>query len=111
MEPEWKTKLQRFRCTMVAKRAGTVVYASADRIDIRVPSKIKGEEDELDRYELQKFLRSNQNTCINQKPLVQAADQVQEGQIIADGPATNKAELALGKKCSCGLYVVGRIQL
>ena len=51
----------------------------------------------VDIYNLSKFKRSNQNTCINQKPLVKVGDQVKRGDIIADGPATKLGELALGK--------------
>ena len=51
----------------------------------------------VDIYNLSKFQRSNQNTCINQKPLVKVGDQIKKGDIIADGPATKLGELALGK--------------
>ena len=54
----------------------------------------------------QKFQRSNQNTCINQKPLVKVGDKIKKGDIIADGPATKLGELALGKKCNGSLYAL-----
>ncbi len=75
---------------VLASRAGTVEYVSADRIDIRA------ENGELDSYRLQKYMRSNQGTCINQIPIVYEGDTVFERQPIADGPATDHGELALG---------------
>ncbi len=83
--------------TIVAKREGVV-----DKIDgKRVVIKASGEKDYtksgVDIYNLQKFKRSNQNTCINQKPLVRVGDKVKAGDIIADGPSTKVGELALGK--------------
>ena len=83
--------------TIIAKRAGVVEYVDATRIVIRATE----EEFELGRgvdiYKLIKFQRSNQNTCINQKPLVKQGDTVLKGQIIADGPSTDHGELALGR--------------
>ena len=75
---------------VLAKNKGVVEKVSADTIIIR------NEDGELDTYELQKFLRSNQGTCINQVPIVNKGDEVQEKQPIADGPATDHGELALG---------------
>ncbi|MBQ7515134.1 MAG: DNA-directed RNA polymerase subunit beta [Schwartzia sp.] len=75
---------------VLAKRAGTVESVSADQIRIRA----KGGD--IDTYKLQKFLRSNQGTCINQVPIVFKGDKVTEKQPIADGPATDHGELALG---------------
>ena len=57
------------------------------------------------RYTLQKFKRSNQNTCINQKPLVRVGDKVMTGDIIADGPST-KIESYIRKKCNCSIYAL-----
>src|SRR4030042_2035959 len=84
---------------VVAKRAGIVESVYADRIIIRGE---KGEDEEereaaIDIYNLAKFQRSNQNTCINQKPIVNKRDRVRKGQIIADGPACHEGELALGQ--------------
>lgn len=76
---------------VVAKRAGVVHRASADEIRIKTAS------GEIDRYKLLKFTRSNQGTCINQKPVVISGQVVEEGQVIADGPSTDKGELALGR--------------
>ncbi|MDD6133770.1 MAG: DNA-directed RNA polymerase subunit beta [Selenomonadaceae bacterium] len=75
---------------ILAKHAGTVEHVTADYIDVR------REDGELDHYKLQKFLRSNQGTCINQVPIVYKGDKVVEKQPIADGPATDHGELALG---------------
>nr|MBO6294408.1 DNA-directed RNA polymerase subunit beta [Schwartzia sp. (in: firmicutes)] len=75
---------------VLAHRSGKVEYVSADRIDVRA------ENGELDSYKLQKYLRSNQGTCINQVPIVYEGDDVVENQPIADGPATDHGELALG---------------
>ncbi|MCK8602689.1 DNA-directed RNA polymerase subunit beta [Desulfoferrobacter suflitae] len=83
--------------TVIAKRSGVVEYVDATRIVIRATE----EEFELggavDIYKLTKFQRSNQNTCINQKPLVKQGSVVRKGQIIADGPSTDHGELALGR--------------
>ena len=75
---------------ILAKHAGTVERVTADFIDVR------REDGQLDHYKLQKFLRSNQGTCINQVPIVYKGDKVVEKQPIADGPATDHGELALG---------------
>ncbi|MBI1389824.1 MAG: DNA-directed RNA polymerase subunit beta [bacterium] len=80
---------------VVAKRSGTVEYVSAERIRIK-PDEQESERD-FDEYRLQKFVRSNQNTCVNQKPIVRTGMHVDAGWVIADGPATDKGELALGK--------------
>ena len=81
---------------VLAKRAGTVVAASADTI------KIKAENGEIDEYELIKFLRSNHGTCINQKPVVNVGQTVVKGEVIADGPATANGEISLGKNALIG---------
>jgi DNA-directed RNA polymerase subunit beta len=82
---------------VVARRAGTVEYVSADKILIRPKDAVKDSAVGHDEYFLQKFIRSNQNTCINQKPIVRVGDKVKAGQTIADGPATELGELALGR--------------
>jgi len=76
---------------VLAKEAGTVTYVSADEIVIKTD---RGDEH---RYRLMKFARSNQGTCLNQKPIVQVGQRVEEGQVIADGPSTDHGELALGR--------------
>ncbi|HYE91644.1 MAG TPA: DNA-directed RNA polymerase subunit beta, partial [Terriglobales bacterium] len=86
---------------LVAKRAGVVEYVSADRIVIRAESRSKKADPvqdlPLDIFNLTKYRRSNQNTCINQKPLVRKGQRVAQGEVIADGPGTDQGELALGR--------------
>jgi DNA-directed RNA polymerase subunit beta len=84
--------------TIVAKRAGTVVYADASRIVVDVVDEemVPGEAG-IDIYTLTKYTRSNQNTCINQKPTVSVGEPVVKGDILADGPSTDLGELALGQ--------------
>jgi DNA-directed RNA polymerase subunit beta len=82
--------------TIVARRAGVVDQIDGARIVVRATNDdntTKG----VDIYRLRKFMRSNQSTCINQRPLVRVGDLVQEGEIIADGPSTELGELALGR--------------
>ena len=83
--------------TIVAKREGTVDKIDGKRIVIKATSESDFTKSGVDIYNLQKFKRSNQNTCINQKPLVRVGDKVKSGDIIADGPSTKLGELALGK--------------
>ncbi len=83
--------------TIVAKRGGVIEYVDAARIVVRVNEEEAGSGRGVDIYKLIKFQRSNQNTCINQKPLVKSGDVVIKGQIIADGPSTDHGELALGR--------------
>ena len=78
---------------IACKRAGVVDQVDATRIVVRV----NDANDPVDIYNLRKFERSNQNTCINQRPLVQIDDKVEPGDIIADGPSTKLGELALGR--------------
>ena len=87
---------------VVAKRGGMVEAVSADRIIIRAdPREVRSDGQDngsgVDIYTLLKFKRSNQNTCINQKPIVSKGEKVVRGQVIADGPATQQGELALGQ--------------
>ncbi len=83
--------------TIVAKRDGIVDKIDGKRIVIKVTEETDFTKSGVDIYNLQKFKRSNQNTCINQKPLVRVGDKVKSGDIIADGPSTKLGELALGK--------------
>ena len=76
---------------VLAKRAGEVVRVTADYIEVRAD-----ETGEIDHYKLQKYLRSNQGTCMNQVPIVYKGDRVEAKEPIADGPATDHGELALG---------------
>jgi DNA-directed RNA polymerase subunit beta len=82
--------------TVIARRDGIVEDVDASRIVIRSESGGDG-EDEVEIYKLIKYQRSNQNTCYNQRPIVRRGDRVRRGQIIADGPATDLGELALGQ--------------
>ncbi|MFO7247674.1 MAG: DNA-directed RNA polymerase subunit beta, partial [Bacillota bacterium] len=84
---------------VVAKHDGIVERVTADEIWVRRVAVIDGKEvkGDLDVYRLQKFERSNQGTCINQRPIVRKGDRVQAGEVIADGPSTDKGELALGR--------------
>ncbi len=83
--------------TIVAKRNGVVDKIDGKRIVVKVTDVTDLSQSAVDIYNLSKFQRSNQNTCINQKPLVKIGDQIKKGDIIADGPATKLGELALGK--------------
>jgi len=83
--------------TIVAKRDGIVDKIDGKRIVIKATDEKDFTKSGVDIYNLQKFKRSNQNTCINQKPLVRVGDKVKSGDIIADGPSTKIGELALGK--------------
>ena len=83
--------------TIVAKRSGLVDKIDGKRIVVKVTDVTDLSQSAVDIYNLSKFQRSNQNTCINQKPLVKVGDKIKKGDIIADGPATKLGELALGK--------------
>ncbi|SMN14390.1 DNA-directed RNA polymerase beta subunit [uncultured Candidatus Thioglobus sp.] len=86
------------RVCVTAKHSGVVEAVDASRIVIRVDSKqAKAGELGVDIYNLTKYARSNQNTCINQKPLVKAGDKIVAGDVLADGPSTDLGELALGQ--------------
>ncbi|CAL4317852.1 DNA-directed RNA polymerase subunit beta [Buchnera aphidicola (Periphyllus testudinaceus)] len=84
--------------TVISKRSGTVHYIDASRIVIKAHKKeIKSNEAGIDIYNLIKYKRSNQNTCINQIPCVSLKDTVKKGDVLSDGPATDLGELALGQ--------------
>ncbi len=80
-----------------ARRAGVIDQVDATRIVIRATADLEPGDPGVDIYRLRKFQRSNQNTCINQRPLVKVGDAVGKGEVIADGPSTDMGELALGK--------------
>jgi DNA-directed RNA polymerase subunit beta len=82
---------------IAARRAGVVDQVDATRIVIRATEETDPTKPGVDIYRLMKFQRSNQNTCINQRPLVRVGDVVKKGDIIADGPSTELGELALGR--------------
>jgi len=87
---EMKAAVDSGNC-VTAKEAGVVERAESNRIIIRK------EDGNMDEYKLAKFVRSNQGTCMNQRPIVTKGDKVEKGQIIADGPSTSGGEIALGK--------------
>lgn len=85
---------------VIAKRDGVVDYVDSERIIVKADHQVDGtisREVTADIYSLVKFKRSNQNTCINQRPIVQVGERVRKGQVIADGPCTDRGELALGR--------------
>jgi DNA-directed RNA polymerase subunit beta len=82
---------------IAALRSGVVDHVDATRIVIRASGDIEAGRSGVDIYTLQKFQRSNQNTCINQRPLVKVGDLIEKGDILADGPSTDLGELALGR--------------
>jgi DNA-directed RNA polymerase subunit beta len=82
---------------VVAKRSGIVDQVDGSRIVIRVTDESERADSVVDIYNLRKFQRSNQNTCITQRPLVKVGDVVGKGDIVADGPSTELGELALGR--------------
>ncbi len=84
--------------TVVARRGGNVDSVDASRIVVRVnDDETSATEPGVDIYNLTKYTRSNQNTCINQRPLVKAGDSISSGDVLADGPSTDMGELALGQ--------------
>jgi DNA-directed RNA polymerase subunit beta len=92
--------------TIVDDLTGEIIIEAGQPLDITYLSRIKAITDEvrlqqesIDTYTLQKFLRSNQGTCINQIPTVKIGDKVQPGTVLADGPSTSNGELALGRNC------------
>jgi DNA-directed RNA polymerase subunit beta len=82
-----------------AKRPGTVVRVTADEVWVRHEEEVDGRvvEGDIDKYKLTKFARSNQGTCINQRPVVKYGEKVKAGDTLADGPSTEQGELALGQ--------------
>ncbi|HVE22573.1 MAG TPA: DNA-directed RNA polymerase subunit beta [Acidocella sp.] len=86
--------------TIVAKRAGIIDQIDGARIVVRATAE-DGTTQGVDIYRLRKYMRSNQSTCINQRPLVRVGDRVAAGDIIADGPSTELGELALGRNALC----------
>ena len=86
--------------TIVARRPGVVDQIDGARIVVRATNE-DGTTKGVDIYRLRKFMRSNQSTCINQRPLVRVGDRVADGDIIADGPSTELGELALGRNVLC----------
>lgn len=89
------------RVLVISEEAGQVAYVSADKIVIskngKMPVKKKTPKEDYQEYELRKFMRSNAGTCLNQRPIVKRGDKIKKGQVLADGPATDQGELALGR--------------
>ena len=81
---------------VVAEEAGVIENVSADKISVR------GESGKLTIYPILKYKRSNQGTCINQRPIVKKGEEIEAGRILADGPSTDKGEIALGKNILIG---------
>jgi DNA-directed RNA polymerase subunit beta len=95
-----KVTAQDSGAVVVARRDGVVDYVDSERIIIKADHNVDGtisREVTADIYTLIKFKRSNQNTCINQRPIVHVGERVAKGQVIADGPCTDRGELALGR--------------
>ena len=88
---EYKVAVDSGVC-ILAKHAGTVKYVSGDKIIVT-----RADGAGVDEYNVLKFKRSNQSTCVNQRPIVFKGDKVEEGQVLADGPATDHGDLALGR--------------
>ena len=82
---------------IAARRTGVIDQVDATRIVVRATEDLDPTKSGVDIYRLMKFQRSNQNTCINQRPLVKKGEFVQAGDVIADGPSTDLGELALGR--------------
>ena len=93
---EYKAGVDSGVCVL-AKAAGTVTYVSADTVRVR-----RDDTGEIDVYKMVKFARSNQGTCINQRPVVSVDQHVEEHEVLADGPATDNGEIALGKNALIG---------
>ncbi|PWA12963.1 DNA-directed RNA polymerase subunit beta [Pueribacillus theae] len=89
---------------VICKHAGVVERVEASEIWVRRTNVVDGKEvhGELDKYHLLKFVRSNQGTCYNQRPIVSKGDRVEKGEILADGPSMEKGELALGRNVLVG---------
>ncbi|MEY2757745.1 MAG: hypothetical protein RIR33_1523 [Pseudomonadota bacterium] len=85
------------RAAVSARRGGIVEQVDATRIVVRATDDLDSSKSGVDIYRLAKYQRSNQNTCINQRPIVKVGDKVMKGDIIADGPSTDLGELALGR--------------
>jgi DNA-directed RNA polymerase subunit beta len=82
---------------IMARRAGVIDQVDATRIVVRATEMLEPGEPGVDIYRLRKFKRSNQSSCINQRPLVKVGDVVKRGEVVADGPCTDMGELALGR--------------
>ena len=93
---EYKAGVDSGVCVLV-KEAGTVVYVSADKVMVKRDS-----DGAVDEYKMIKFSRSNQGTCVNQRPVVSYGQHVEKGDVLADGPSTDNGEISLGKNVLIG---------
>ena len=91
---------------IIAKHSGVIDFVDADRIVV-----MRDDGEGKDSYNLLKFKRSNQGTCINQRPIVKNGEHVDKGEVIADGPSTDNGEVRSRKESARRLYDMGRIQL
>ena len=82
---------------VLCKNAGTIVFVDADKVKIE-----RDDNGEIDTYKMLKFKRSNQGTCINQRPIVNFGEHIEVGEVVADGPSTNLGEISLGKNLLIG---------
>ena len=96
-------RCQGFRVCVVASHEGVVSFVGADKIEITT------KDGSVDSYLLAKYQRSNQSTCINQRPIVAIGEKINAGDTIADSPATDKGELALGRNVLIGFTTWGRL--
>ena len=94
---------------VICKHDGIVEHVEAREVWVRRIQEVDGQEvkGDLDKYRLQKFIRSNKERAINQRPIVTVGDHVTKGEILADGPSMELGELALRTKRSCCLYDMG----
>ena len=83
--------------TVICRRSGTVTKVSAGHVEV-----VADEDGTTDNYELIRFTRSNQGSCVNQKPIVEEGEHIEKGEVLADGPATQNGEIALGKNMLIG---------
>lgn len=93
--------------TVLAKRSGVIEGVDSTRIVIKADAPATADDAAVDIYSLTKYQRSNQNTCINQRPIVKVGDYVDAGEVIADGPATDMGELALGRNVLVAFMIWG----
>ena len=101
---EYKAGVDSGVCVL-AKRAGVVKSVSANLV------RVTADNGDIDDYQIIKFMRSNQSTCINQVPVVSVGERVEEGSVIADGPAIKDGEISLGKNALIGFMNLGGLQL
>ncbi|MHB2025605.1 MAG: DNA-directed RNA polymerase subunit beta [Elusimicrobiota bacterium] len=86
---------------VVSRRSGHVMYSTGDLIAVCADEE-KGKDGRMDLYKLKKYRRSNQDTCVNQRPIVGSGEEIKAGQVLADGPATSGGQLALGRNLLVG---------